>query len=260
MRLRILLLLTLAAVGVFAFMQSRPISASDQQADGQRAPVIVELFTAEGCSSCPPADALLRKLEAEQPVPNAEIIVLGEHVDYWNELGWKDRFSAAQFTDRQRSYVSDFALDSAYTPQMVVDGRAEMNGSDAKAASKAIAEAARKEKTEVSLQIKNNPDGLPFALYGVDEASGKRNAELVLAITETNLETQVKKGENEGRTLRHTGVVRYWKSFPVERMSVGGTAPLKLDPTWNRANLRVVAFLQDKKTLQILGATSEKLP
>lgn len=257
MRYRLLAIILITAVALLCLDRSH--SSTAVSASDARVPIIVELFTSEGCSSCPPADALLRRLEAEQPVPSAEIIVLGEHVDYWNSLGWTDRFSSKQFTDRQENYANAFRLDSAYTPQMVVAGETELNGADGSAAKKAIADAAKREPTEVSLQFKND-NGLEFALYGVDGSAGPRDAELVLAITESGLQTEVKAGENGGHTLSHTGVVRYWKTFPVQKMSVGGIAPLKIDPAWKRENLRVVAFLQDKKTLRILGATSEKFP
>src|SRR5436305_2861413 len=128
MKLRILAALTLVALALFSLMQSKTTLASDQPASGKGVPVIVELFTSEGCSDCPPADALLRKLQETQPVPNAEIIVLGNHVDYWNHQGWKDRFSSASFSERQRQYSFAFNLDSIYTPQMVVDGQLQFNG------------------------------------------------------------------------------------------------------------------------------------
>ncbi|MCU1263294.1 MAG: hypothetical protein JWO80_6179, partial [Bryobacterales bacterium] len=102
-----------------------------------RTPVVVELFTSEGCSSCPPADKLLAEIERAQPVANAQVLVLSEHVDYWNRLGWRDPFSSVQFSQRQSDYSAAFQKDGVYTPQMVVDGRAEFVGSnagDAKAA------------------------------------------------------------------------------------------------------------------------------
>jgi hypothetical protein len=101
-------------------------------------PVVVELFTSEGCASCPPADSVLEKLIASQPVAGARIIGLGEHVDYWDRLGWKDRFSSAAVTSRQRQYQARFRTESIYTPQMIVDGRAEFVGGDDSAARRAV--------------------------------------------------------------------------------------------------------------------------
>ena len=116
-----------------------------------RTPVLVELFTSEGCSSCPPADALLARLDRDQPVPNADIITLGEHVDYWDSLGWHDRFSSHQFTLRQSEYTQRLRLDDSYTPQMIVDGTSQFVGNDAAHALRAIAEAARTPNIPISL-------------------------------------------------------------------------------------------------------------
>src|SRR6202166_246145 len=111
-----------------------------------RTPVLVELFTSEGCSDCPPGDALLKKLDRSQPVRNAELVVLSEHVDYWNDIGWKDPYSSREFSLRQSDYAHRFRLDSAYTPQMVVDGDAQFVGSDERRAIQAFGGAATVEK------------------------------------------------------------------------------------------------------------------
>ena len=257
MHLRILALLTVGGLLFFGLRSTRPLFASDTP-NSTRIPVVVELFTSEGCSSCPPADALLRKLEKEQPVPNAEIIVLGEHVDYWNYIGWTDRFSSNEFTERQQKYAELFHLDSSYTPQMVVDGRAELNGADESAARRAIADAAKHEKTEVTVTLQKQGENV-FAAYGAEESSSPRDAELTFAVTESNLETQVKAGENDGRVLKHTGVVRWMKVFPVNKLSVGGQTPVKIDPSWKRENITIVAFLREKNSRRIIGATAVKL-
>src|ERR1035438_2510664 len=128
----------LALVACFALLLTAASS------DSSRAPILVELFTSEGCSSCPPADRLLQRLDSEA-------IVLSEHVDYWDHQGWKDRFSSHAFTVRQELYARLFGLDSSYTPEMVIDGAAEFNGSDSARAAQEIAKAARRPKAQVVL-------------------------------------------------------------------------------------------------------------
>src|SRR5215475_7917611 len=127
------------------------MNADSKNADQPVRPVIVELFTSEGCSSCPPADALLARLDHEQRIGNAEIIALEEHVDYWDQLGWNDPFSGKQWTERQEDYANAFGNAGVYTPQMVIDGRVEFVGSAQNKARNAIAEAAKEPKAEVSI-------------------------------------------------------------------------------------------------------------
>ena len=120
-------------------------------AQARRAAVLVELFTSEGCSSCPPADDLLIQLDKEQPVPDAEIVAISEHVDYWNRLGWADPFSSAAFSERQNQYARAFGTNQIYTPQMVVDGRTAFIGSQEGKARREIAQAAQAPKAKVGL-------------------------------------------------------------------------------------------------------------
>ncbi len=223
-------------------------------AAGTRSPVVVELFTSEGCSSCPSADKLLADIERTQPIANAQVLVLSEHVDYWNRLGWRDPFSTHGFSQRQSDYADAFQHDGVYTPQMVVDGHAEFVGSDGTKARKAIAEAAGKPKAQVAVT------GGEKLTVNVDRVPGSADADVLLAITESGLSSDVKTGENSGRQLNHTGVVR---RLTVLGQTHGGTFSTQVNPRvaaeWKRPNLQAVVFVQDRKTKQIFGAASVRL-
>src|SRR5579862_9025194 len=123
-----------------------------------RIPVLLELFTSEGCSSCPPADRLLETLDQKQPVAAADLIVLSEHVDYWDRLGWKDPYSSSLYTARQQEYTNKYNLDGVYTPQLVVDGRYGLVGSDGREVSSAIQKAIREQKIPIAIS-KVSSDG-----------------------------------------------------------------------------------------------------
>ncbi len=217
-------------------------------------PVVVELFTSEGCSSCPPADLVLQRLEAGVGVPGAYVIALGEHVTYWDRLGWKDRFSADVFTKRQEDYTWQFRTDSAYTPQMIVNGQAEFVGSDEQRARREILKAAQGPAVKVDLALAGDlvnikATGLP---------AGVKDADVILAITESHLDTDVQHGENGGRKLRHTGVVRSLANVGrIDNPKDGNYAAqahYHLDPAWKPENLKLVVFLQSRGTKKIWGA------
>jgi hypothetical protein len=224
-----------------------------------RVPVIVELFTSEGCSSCPPADNVLSRLEHDQPLDGVEVIALGEHVDYWDQLGWKDRFSSPLFTARQQDYGQAFHLQSVYTPQIVVNGQAETLGSDGPAASQAIRAASRGPRASVSMSVTPN-NYLSFEVRHLP--LGTTTADLLLAITESNIENAVQKGENAGRRLRHAPVVRTLTKLGQLDAAKNGaytaTARLILNPDWSRANLKLVLFVADRRTHRIVGAATLK--
>lgn len=222
------------------------------QSTADRVPVIAELFTSEGCSSCPPADGLLETLLQEQPIKGAYVIPLSEHVTYWDHQGWKDPFSAQQYTVRQQQYGRRFNIESIYTPQLVIDGTREFVGSDKRAIERALTDAAKTSKPELSVSATVAEGSLSLAASGPGLAAEK-DAELVFAVTEDHLVIDVPRGENAKRTLKHSGVVRWLKSAGTIG-SAPPTASVTLAQDWHRENLRVVAFVQSKKDRRVVAA------
>jgi hypothetical protein len=231
-------------------------------------PVIVELFTSEGCSSCPPADRLLARLEQTQPVASAQIIALEQHVDYWNDLSWMDPFSSAQFSERQSDYVRALHADSAYTPQMVVDGATGFVGSDERDALAAIAKSSRSAKATVVLERgQDSKAGPELAALRVrlepplTNWDVREGADVVLAITENGLTSSVTRGENAGAQLGHRAVVREMRVLGQVNSagSFAAQADLKLGKNWKRENLRAVVFIQTRWNRHILGAAAISL-
>jgi len=259
--------LILLSVPLFSSVSFRLSSEAISEGDGnfkaavERAPVIVELFTSEGCSSCPPADQLLARLEAGQPVSGALIIPLSEHVDYWNRLGWADPYSSGSFSERQSEYARVFSTDGVYTPQMVVDGRAEFVGSNSDEARRAIAEAARRPKAEIQLELKSGVEShgqlaLSIRIEPLAGLNTEDTSEVILAITENGLSSSVSRGENAGRKLTHTAVVRKLKSLGVLEKGKGfsTTVPTDIESAWKSENVRAVVFVQERASRRILGA------
>jgi hypothetical protein len=235
---------------------------------GKRVPVLVELFTSEGCSSCPPADLLLLRLMQTQPVGDAEIVVLEEHVDYWNRIGWVDPYSAETYTRRQNQYAEAFGLDSVYTPQAVVDGRAELVGSDERRLQQSIAQAARVPKATLTIERPTGAargDALIFSVRA-EGLGAAEEADVLIALTEDRISTDVPRGENAGRHLVHSAVMRLGVRVGEVKppaTAFSGSATLSTQPGWQRANLRVVAFVQERRSLRILGVAAlplDKVP
>ncbi len=226
--------------------------------------VVVELFTSEGCSSCPPADQLLAKLEAQQPVQNAEIIALEEHVDYWNHGGWMDPFSSDAATIRQYAYAGALGNGNAYTPQMVVDGQNEFVGSRGSQALSAIQQAGNRKKLDVQVTAGEQVKGADTVRIKVSslDGNGGEAPEIWMAVTETGLHSNVRGGENSGQDLHHAAVVRELKKIGVAKAGAEAFSSeqrLKMDRNWKRENLRVVVFAQEKKSKKILGAGSARV-
>jgi hypothetical protein len=244
----------------------RPTAAApaNELTKGAPTPVLVELFTSEGCSSCPPADALLSQLGGTQPVHGADILILEEHVDYWDRLGWKDPFSSAAATDRQNQYDQTFAGGQAYTPQMVVDGRAKFVGSSDSDALRAIGNAVQTPKLAIQLSWQSG-DTLAVHIEPLTSSGKNDGQQLYLAVTENKLHSDVKRGENAGRALEHNGVVR--QLLPLAKLDAaqaeaGFSSEFAVHPAsdWNRANLRAVVFVQNRRDLHVLAAAAIPFP
>jgi len=246
----------------FTFRANGQTSAS-----ASHKPVLVELFTSEGCSSCPPADALLQKLEAQQPVAGAEIIALEEHVDYWNHDGWIDAFSSAEWTQRQAVYTALFKKD-VYTPELVVDGQSQFVGNDEREAELEIEKASLRAKTDVAITA-GKPEGKGSQRYTVSVGKLAGNnagdvAEVWLAVSEDGLHSSVTLGENAGHVLNHVATLRSLRKIGVAdangaSASFSGDAVVKLNSHWNPDNLHVTVFVQEKKSREILGAAATRI-
>jgi len=238
--------------------QTVPAKAS---LDDVKLGILVELFTSEGCSSCPPADALLRQLDAQSAKTPTQIVVLGEHVDYWDGPGWHDRFSSHDYTNRQEEYARRFRIESPYTPQMVVDGSSEFTGNDAPRLQTALREAASHSKALLSIAAEEiNPAEVVVDLDAGPLPEGSKHADLYLALADNQDQTQVGGGENSGRSLQHVAVLRSLQK--VAKVSAeGGQKQIKLRlPKPNApGNLRLVAFVQESDNGAVLAAAVKLL-
>ena len=239
--------------------ESRP----RQTTDARRTVVIAELFTSEGCSSCPPADGLLRRLLSTQPIDGVQIVVLGNHVDYWDRLGWRDPFSSRLFSDRQAAYDSVvFRSKGSYTPQLVVDGAVGCVASDERAVRASLREAARQPKGTVSLTpaVAGSTAATLQIHWSIPASVPRRSsADLIVAVTEDDLSTQVLRGENRGRQLVHSAVVRSLVTVGhanVNEREASVTTTVTLDRHWNAAHLRAVGFIQEQSSRRIIAAGS----
>jgi hypothetical protein len=222
--------------------------------------VLVELFTSEGCSSCPPADALLRELNGTTTGSGQLVVGISEHVTYWNSLGWTDPFSAAVYTDRQNSYGSRFHLDSVYTPQMVVNGEQQVLGSDRNAVLRAVRETDHPGPVSVRIVSVAGRDNSLVVTYSIHGNPPGHSAELFAIITDDVAQSSVLRGENSGHKLAHVSVARsFTRIASVKDAATENTVRLPLDNGPHSSARHLVLFVQSSHLGPVLSVDTVAL-
>lgn len=221
---------------------------------------VVELFTSEGCSSCPSAEALMARTQQEDK--DLPVYCLAFHVDYWDRQGWKDVFSDKSYTDRQQQYARWLRLNEIYTPQAVVNGTSEFVGSNAVSLKRAIRSGLQQDEgmTLALSELRLHAGRLDWQ-YKLDglASGGGGHVQLVFAIVEKNAVTSVKGGENNGRTLSEAQVVRQFRMQPVD-MNGPGSGHLDWPEGLAPSDAEIIAWLQDWSTGKILTASRATIP
>jgi hypothetical protein len=259
------ILVALAAITLLAIrLHARPASPRSHQAStASRVPVLIELFTSEGCSSCPPADAYIEMLDKSQPLPGVHLIVLSEHVDYWDHDGWKDPYSSHALTDRQTDYGRALGLPTIYTPQIIVDGATILKG-DAQQIKGIYAKAEQEATITVRIDSASVAPQSPPALrahISVDGEGAKHDAEVFVALTLDHAESQITAGENNGKHLAYVSVVEELKKIGRLRKGKDFSQDVEfaLKPEIDPHNLRLISFVQQSGPGRVLGVAEDKL-
>ncbi len=251
----------LAAGFVLAFLAARaflrstlsPVTSLPVPSKGF---AVVELFTSEGCSSCPPADQLVARIQQEEK--DERVYILAFHVDYWDRLGWKDAFSDHRYTQRQNRYASWLNLQSIYTPEIVVNGRSEFVGS---------------QEATLRSAILNGLGQAPAAgleISGIRSAQGKLswqyivqhatpNSSLIVALVQRSATTEVKAGENSGRTLAHVQIVRNLSSTSIGP-GASGAGSMEIPKGLAGNGYELISFIQNDGNGQIIAASASPIP
>lgn len=240
---------------VMLALMAAPIGLRAQKA------VLVELFTSEGCSSCPPADALLRQVNGTQTSEGQLIVGISEHVTYWNSLGWRDPFSSTAFTERQDAYSQRFHLEGPYTPQMVINGAEQMVGSDRGA----LLQAVQKEQEQpsrmslriLSVEVSGKSLRVHFSASGELPAHG---VDLIAVLADDADRSSVLRGENSGRTLAHVAVARSLARVAKVRSAGEGTAQVPIPAEFQALpGHHLILFAQTPGNGRVLGTDTKPL-
>jgi hypothetical protein len=243
-----IVLLTLSIIAFLtmsmAHYSTKEIKETTKKVTESKGFVVLELFTSQGCSSCPPADEILRGLAQKESV-----LPLSFHVTYWNRLGWKDSFSQKIFDERQYAYGSRFALNGVYTPQIVINGKAEMVGSRERQIDKIVQESLSQNADFSIILSKNIKDKSLIINYKINKSV--KNYDLNVALVESGISTKIQRGENEGKTLKHENVVRNFRTIKMSE-NTEGAVECPFLPTEKQS---VIVYLQEKNLGQIVAAS-----
>lgn len=234
---------------VFGFLLSALLCAQISA----KTPVLVELFTSQGCPTCPAADKILAELETMQPITDAEIITLAWHVDYWDSFGWKDEFSSPVFSQRQVAYSRALNIGETYTPQMFVDGTNHFIGTKLDKATKAIVQAAKISKPEIKIRLDEDKVKIEIPSLPKHEFST-----VYVATIQDNLSRKIGRGNNAGKTLLHSSVARDLKAVgaiapQMEKFETGTF--FQIQPDWKREDLKLIVFVQENGSRKILAVS-----
>jgi hypothetical protein len=214
---------------------------------------LVELFTSEGCNTCPPAEKLFSSMKAEAEKNGKNIFFLEYHVDYWNKLGWKDPYSSFQYTNRQKNYTSVLNEESLYTPMMIVNGTNSFTGSDQQKANTSVHEALST-IPEIGLKTKIDSTASDTLYLHYEATKADKNFLIRAAITEDGVVSAVTAGENSGRTLAHEAVVRIFFSSEISKLSGQLKIPLKKFMPGKKCD--IISFIQHKQSMKVLAVAS----
>lgn len=240
-----------------------PIALSQvKHAETPQSIVIVELFTSEGCSSCPPADELLRRVNGRQTAEGELVVGISEHVTYWNRLGWTDPFSSSTYTDRQDRYAGRFGLDSVYTPQMVVNGRQQFVGSNESLLGRALDDQAKQKRISLRILSSDRHDGSIAIHFAASQLLSNRPLNIVATVTDDLVTSKVLRGENGGRSLQHVAVARSLTTIATIHEDTDTTINVPWttsDGTKSGAAHHLILFAQEAGQGAIVGAAAKPI-
>jgi hypothetical protein len=243
-------------LGVIPHLQMRA-QAEGEAAQKNRGAVLVELFTSEGCSSCPPADALLRQIDGKQTKDGRRVIGISEHVTYWNHLGWSDPYSNDAYTQRQNEYGRRFHLDSVYTPQMVVDGEYELVGSDRDGLQRELDNSRNSQPSAIQIISLVPREDTLAVTYSLSGSLSSVSDELVAVVADDETRSSVARGENSGRVLTHVSVARSIKHIaarPALQEQMLEISIPRTSTTSQKQGRRLILFVQEKGQGRVIGA------